>query len=61
LKEQAKITLTGMDGIAHNSFVVEPSGQQVVKQLNLTGYSKGIYVVRLKTTDKILTEKLVIR
>jgi hypothetical protein len=61
LNRQARITVTGIDGISHDSFVIEPSGQSIVRQVNLTGYSKGVYIVRLKTADQLLTEKLVIR
>ena len=61
LKDQAKLTITGMDGTTYSSFLVEPAGQKVVKQLDVTGYSKGVYIVKLKTADQVLTEKLVIR
>jgi hypothetical protein len=61
LNRQARITVTGIDGISHDSFIIEPSGQNVVKQVNLTGYSKGVYIVRVETGDQLLTEKLVIR
>jgi hypothetical protein len=61
LKDQAWLSITGMDGTTHASLLVEPTDRKVVKQLDLTGYSKGIYIIRLKTADQVLTEKLVIR
>jgi hypothetical protein len=61
LKKQARLTLTGMDGTTYSAFLMEPTGQKVVKQLDITGYSKGVYIIKLKTDDQILTEKLVIR
>jgi len=61
LREKALLSLTGMDGTTHTSIVVEPDGQKILKQLDLTGYNKGIYIIRLKTIDQILIDKLVIR
>jgi hypothetical protein len=61
LKEQASLSLTGMDGISFASLPLEPTGSVVVKQIDVTGYSKGVYIVRLKTAGQVLTQKLVIR
>ena len=61
LEGKALLTLTGMDGITHGSFLLESSGQKIVNQLDITCYSKGVYIIRLKTIDQVLTDKLVIR
>jgi len=61
LHESALLTLTGMDGTRMASFIVEPTGQKIVKPLDVTAYSKGIYIIRLKTGVQVLTDKLVIR
>jgi hypothetical protein len=60
LREKAILTLTGMNGTPHASFVVEPNGQKMIK-LDISDYSKGIYIIRLETVNQILTDKLVIR
>jgi len=33
----------------------------MTKLLDIAGYSKGVYIIRLKTVDQVLTEKLVVR
>jgi hypothetical protein len=61
LRENALVTLTGMDGATLASFMLEPTGQQIAKQLDISGFSKGIYILHLRSSDKILTEKIIIR
>jgi hypothetical protein len=61
LKEKAVLNLTGLDGTAQTNFTIDPAGQIITKKIDITGFSKGIYIVSLKTSGKILTEKLVIR
>ena len=61
LREKALLTLIGMDGITHASFMVEPNGEKMTKLLDIEGYSKGVYIIRLKTVVQVLTEKLVVR
>ena len=61
LRENAMLTLTGMDGTIKASFLLEPTGQKMVQPLDVTGYSKGIYIIRLKTGTRMLTDKFVIR
>jgi hypothetical protein len=50
-----------MDGITYTSFQLEPANGKVVRQVDLTGFSKGIYIARLKTGGQVLTEKVVVR
>ena len=61
LRENASLTLTGMDGATLASFTLEPTGQQIVKHLDISGFSKGMYILQLRSPDKILTEKFIIR
>jgi hypothetical protein len=61
LRENASLTLTGMDGATLATYTLEPTGQQFVKQLDISGFSKGIYILQLRSNDKILTEKFIIR
>jgi hypothetical protein len=61
LQENALLSLTGMDGTTHTSFMLEPNSKKIMKQIDLTGFSKGVYIIRLKTVTQILTDKLVIR
>jgi hypothetical protein len=61
LKGLASLTITRMDGTAYASFQMESTGQKAVKQVDISSYSKGVYIVTLKTADQVLTEKLVIR
>jgi hypothetical protein len=61
LREKAVISLTGIDGIIYTSSVVEPIAEKTVRSLNINGYNKGIYIVKVRTDNQIKTEKLVIR
>jgi len=61
LREKAVVTLTGMNGVVSSSFEVEPGGQKTERYLDISGLSEGIYIVRLKTASRIITDKLVIR
>ena len=61
LKEKAVLTLTRLDGAAQTYFTIDPAGQTITKKIDISGFSKGIYIVSLKTSGQILTEKLVIR
>ena len=61
LRENASLTLTGLDGATLASYPLQPTGQQFVKQLDISGFSKGIYILQLRSNDKILTEKFIIR
>jgi hypothetical protein len=61
LRGNALLTLNGMDGSLRESFLLEPTGKEMVKSLDITGYSKGIYIIRLKSGVRVLTDKLVIR
>jgi len=61
LKGKVAVALTRMDGAACSSFTMETDGQRTVRSLDLSGFSKGIYLIRVKTDQKVLTEKLVVR
>jgi hypothetical protein len=50
-----------MDGKTRLSFPVEPSAGTIEKQLDLDGFSKGVYIILLKTSNETRTEKLIIQ
>jgi hypothetical protein len=60
LRENAMITITGMDGSTLGSFPVEPSGQKLTKQLDISRLGKGIYILRLVAPGQVFTDKIVI-
>jgi hypothetical protein len=61
LNEQGLLSLTGMDGKNYLSVQVEPSNGAVEKKFDLAHFNKGVYIIKLKTSDQVLTEKLVIQ
>lgn len=61
LKGQATISITGMDGTRHESLIVGPASEKVVKLLDVSNFSRGIYILSLKTDDQVINKKLVIR
>jgi hypothetical protein len=61
LKDQATLTITSLDGTLTASYPIGSAGPETVKQVDVSGYSQGVYIVRLKTTDKVLTDKLIVR
>jgi hypothetical protein len=52
------LTITGLDGKIIYQTPVALDGNTVSKQIDLTGFAKGLYVVQLRTSTKVLTQKL---
>jgi hypothetical protein len=57
----AVLTITSTDGKILFSETVEAANATFVKQLDISGYAKGIYVVQLKTGKKVITEKMIVQ
>ena len=56
-----RVTVSGMNGnLFHSAFIALQAGRNELT-LDLTGYSKGIYIVQLKTDSGVVTERLVIQ
>ncbi|MCX6244363.1 MAG: T9SS type A sorting domain-containing protein [Bacteroidetes bacterium] len=56
----ALLTLTNVKGEILFSEEISASFQPVSKQVDLSGYSSGIYFIRVKTDEKVLMKKLVV-
>jgi hypothetical protein len=62
LRDQpAVLTITGMEGQVKYTGQVLPSGNKAVKQMDLTGFPKGIYLVQVKTETQVASERLIIQ
>jgi hypothetical protein len=59
--KSATFTITGMDGQTRYTGQVIPSGNKVTKQMDLTGFAKGIYLVQLKNDTQVSSQRLVIQ
>jgi hypothetical protein len=57
----AVLSITSIDGKVVYTDVIEQSASPVLRNMDLSGYAKGIYVVRLKTATKTITEKMVVQ
>ncbi len=54
------ITLTDMKGQTLLSEDITPSANSVTKQMNLQGFPSGIYFIKVRTDNKVITKELVI-
>ena len=57
----AIFTITGMEGQVKYTGKVLPTGNKAVKQMDLTGFPKGIYLVQVKTETQVASERLIIQ
>ncbi len=57
----AMLTITSIDGKIILSEMVEAATKPILKQLDISGYAKGVYVVHLKTGKQVLTEKMIVQ
>ncbi len=55
------LSITSMDGKTIFTEVLEVSSTPVIKQIDLSGYTRGVYFVQLKTGKKVITEKMVVQ
>ncbi len=55
------LTISNMEGQVKYAEQVQPSGITLVKNMNLTGYAKGVYIVQLKTEDQVTSQRLVVQ
>ncbi|MFZ4520595.1 MAG: T9SS type A sorting domain-containing protein [Bacteroidales bacterium] len=57
----AQLSISSMDGKILYSSEVEGTSAPILKKMDLTGYSKGIYLVQLKTGKNVITEKMIVQ
>lgn len=55
------LSITSMDGKKIFSEIIEASSSPVVRNMDISGYAKGIYFVQLNTGKKIITEKMIVQ
>ncbi len=60
-KAVAEITITSMDGRLMASATLAPDGIKTEKRFDLSGFRKGVYLIKLKTGDEVKTERLVVQ
>jgi hypothetical protein len=57
---QAQLTLTDISGkLVYSENLV--TGKDVVRNIDLSNYPKGVYIVQLKTEDQVKTERLIVQ
>ena len=56
-----RLTITGVDGRMYHSGTFRMEGERSEEVIDLSGFSKGIYFVQVKTESGVLTERLVIQ
>jgi hypothetical protein len=57
-----ELTITSMDGRTVFSSVPDPrNGETVSLQLDVTGYAKGVYLLKLKQTNQVVTTRFVVQ
>jgi hypothetical protein len=61
LKEGAVLSITNIEGQTISSETIATSATAEVRQIDLSGYRKGVYVVKLKNETGIKTERLVVQ
>ena len=57
----ALLTITSIDGKTVYTESIEAAVKPVVKQLDITGFAKGVYVVQMKTGKQVMTEKMIVQ
>jgi hypothetical protein len=55
------LTITGMDGRRVFTTPIEPVKEEAVISVDLSGFAKGIYIVRMRTEGNVVTGKLVVQ
>ena len=59
--DAATITIRSLDGKILYESRLKSDNDRLSHQIDLNGYAKGLYIVQLKTNEKVVTEKLSIR
>ena len=57
----AQLTITSVDGKMIFNETIVTATTNIQKQLDITGYASGIYVVQLKTGKQVITEKMIVQ
>ncbi len=57
----AVLTITSMDGKKLFSEAIDGTSAPVLRKIDLSGYTKGIYFVQLMAGKKVVTEKMVVQ
>jgi hypothetical protein len=61
LLTEAQLTLTGMDGRVCHSSKIHSEGVETVKELDLSGIARGVYILRLQSEKQVYTERLIVQ
>jgi hypothetical protein len=57
----AVLSITGSDGTTLFTENIDIISSSISRKMDISGYSKGIYFIRLKTPDRVITEKMVVQ
>jgi hypothetical protein len=57
----ATLTITSMDGKVLFTESFEATTSPVLRKMDISGFAKGIYLVQLKTGNKVITDKMVVQ
>ncbi|MEI7896295.1 MAG: T9SS type A sorting domain-containing protein [bacterium] len=57
----ATLSISTLDGKNLFSETIDGTNVPVTKQMDISGYARGVYVVQLKTGKKVITEKMVVQ
>jgi hypothetical protein len=58
---EAQLTFTGMDGRVCHASKILADGTEVMKEIDLSGFARGVYLVRLQSEKQVFTERLIIQ
>ena len=59
--QDARLTLTDITGKVIYAENISLNGINTIRNLDLSNYSKGVYVVQLKTDTQVKTERLIVQ
>jgi hypothetical protein len=57
----ATLKITNLEGKVIGFYSLEASSKAVIKQIDLSDYRKGVYVVQVKNNSEVKTERLIVR
>ena len=62
LQKEAVLTLTGLEGRQVYSATIDPDGKQTVtRQLDVSRYPKGMYLMKLQSADKFTVTRFIVQ